>query len=245
MKVLCIVQARMGSERLPGKVMRQINGRPMITYTLERLKRSRYIDETVLATSDSRSDREMAEYLKQQGYHVFCGSECNVLERYVQAAKAYGGDIIIRITGDCPCIDPVILDHILTFYHLNAYDYVGVDTIHRQFVRGLDVEVFSMDSLLRTWEEVGKRDGYGPEKEHVTYFMYHHPELFRIHLMKAPEGMNRDYRLCVDTAEDFEVISRIYRHFEDEYVSARDIIAYLDQHPQVASLNREIMQKGV
>ena len=141
MKIICIVQARMGSERLPGKVMRPILGKPMIAYTLERLKKSRYIDEVVLATSVKDTENEMVEYLESQNYQVFRGSEDYVLERYVDAVKKFGGDIVIRITGDCPLIDPVMVDQIITYYLANDFDYVGVDTMGGNYIRGFDVEM--------------------------------------------------------------------------------------------------------
>ena len=146
MKILCIIQARMGSERLKGKVMKTVLGKPMITYTLNRTMKSRYIDQVVLATSDQETENPMVDYLTNEGYHVFRGSENNVLSRYVETKNAFGGDIIIRITGDCPCIDPVVIDQIITYFLAHEFDYVRVD-VPDSFIRGFDVEIFTGKAL--------------------------------------------------------------------------------------------------
>lgn len=244
MKIICIVQARMGSERLPGKVMKDIMGKPMITYILDRLKRSRYVDEVILATSDKISEEPLVQYLTKRKYIVFRGDECNVLDRYAQAAKVYGGDVIIRVTGDCPLIDPVMLDHVITYYLSNEYDYVGVDTPNKNFIRGFDMEVFSKEALMKAYELTKRLDTGCPEKEHVTYFIYKHPELFSIYHMKASKLLHKNYRLCVDTPEDLELIRRIYEYFEDPYVTAKKVIAYLDENPAIAEINQEVIQRS-
>ena len=245
MKILCIVQARMGSERLPGKVMRPILGKPMIAYTLERLKKSRYIDEVVLATSVKDTENEMVEYLDSQNYQVFRGSEDYVLERYVDAVKQFGGDIVMRITGDCPLIDPVMVDQIITYYLANDFDYVGVDTMNGNYIRGFDVEIFTREALMKAYEDTKEIEGISPEKEHVTYYIYQHAELFKIDQLKASDYYRKNYRLCVDTPEDFALISNIYEHFQDTYVSAKDVIRYLDENPQIGRMNQDIKQKHV
>ena len=245
MKIICIVQARMGSERLPGKVMRPILGKPMIAYTLERLKKSRYIDEVVLATSVKDTENEMVEYLESQNYQVFRGSEDYVLERYVDAVKKFGGDIVIRITGDCPLIDPVMVDQIITYYLANDFDYVGVDTMGGNYIRGFDVEIFTREALMKAYEETKEIERISPEKEHVTYYIYQHAERFKIDQLKASDYYRKNYRLCVDTPEDFALISNIYEHFQDTYVSAKEVIRYLDENPQIGRMNQGIKQKHV
>jgi spore coat polysaccharide biosynthesis protein SpsF len=245
MKILCIVQARMGSERLPGKVMKDVLGSPMITYTLDRLKRSRYVDEIVLATSDKNMEEPMVDFLMNHGYKVFRGSENNVLKRYIDAIHEFGGDIIIRVTGDCPFIDPVLLDHVVSGYLSSNYDYVGVDIQNGNYIRGLDVEVFSRESLERVYAIVKDEEEKSPYKEHVTYYMYKHPEEFNIYQLQAAPFHRKDYRLCVDTLEDFKLVTHIYEYFQDKYVSIAEVIEYLDKHPEVAGINREIRQKNV
>lgn len=245
MKILCIVQARMGSERLPGKVMREVLGFPMITYTLDRVKQSKYIDEVVLATSNKPTEEPLVSYLTKNNYNIFRGSENDVLNRYIDAAKEYGGDIIVRVTGDCPLIDPAMLDHVITCYLTSNYDYVGVDTFHKKFIRGLDVEVFSVESLKRVYDIVKNEKVNSPYKEHVTCYMYQHPQEFSIYQLQAPESHQKDYRLCVDTKEDFELITRIYQEVKDKYISIAKVIKYLDEHPEIAAINQEIEQKHI
>ncbi|NRT73712.1 cytidylyltransferase domain-containing protein [Clostridium beijerinckii] len=217
MKVLCIVQARMGSERLPGKVMKEINGQPMISYTLNSLKKSRYIDEIVLATSTLEINNPLAEYVESINFNVFRGDEDNVLERYKLASDKYYGDVIIRVTGDCPLIDPIIVDHVVTKFLMYDYDYVRVD-VPDSFQRGFDVEVFSKEVLNKVYDKVCSRENVSREeykifKEHVTYYIYTHKDEFKVGYIKGEDKYfeNKDINLSVDTKEDFERIKQILK----------------------------------
>lgn len=250
-KIICIVQARMGSERLQGKVIKPIMGKPMVIYTLDRLKRSKYIDKLVLATSTLERENPLVKVCKEFGYEVFRGSEDDVLDRYKSAADIYGSgedDVIIRATGDCPLIDSVIVDNVITKFLYNNYDYVRVD-VPGTFVRGFDVEIFSKIALDKVFELVHNQNAETNEfdmyKEHVTLYMYRHPESFKIGYVKGSEFYTKDYRLCVDTEEDFNLISKIYDHFKDEFVSSKSIISYLDKNKDIAVLNSDIHQKQV
>jgi spore coat polysaccharide biosynthesis protein SpsF len=215
MKVLCIVQARMGSERLPGKVMKEINGQHMISYTLNSLKKSKYIDEIVLATSTMEINDPLAEYVQSINFNVFRGeNEDNVLERYKLVADKYDGDIIIRVTGDCPLINPIIVDHVVTKFLIYDYDYVRLD-VPDTFQRGFDVEVFSKEALDKVYSKVCSKDNiekeeYKPFREHVTYYIYNHQDEFKVGYVKG-EGKyfeNRDVNLSVDTYEDLERVEK-------------------------------------
>lgn len=205
----------MGSERLPGKVMRKINGKPMISYTLNALKKSRYIDDVILATSTLKINDELAEYAKEAGFEVFRGSEDNVLKRYKDVADKYNGDVIIRVTGDCPLINPVIVDNVITKYLMYDYDYVRLD-VPDTFARGFDTEVFSKKSLDKVYdivccEENINRDEFQPFREHVTYYIYNHKDQFKVGVVKG-EGKyfkNRDINYSVDRIEDFERVKEI------------------------------------
>jgi len=232
MKVLCIVQARMGSERLPGKVIKPILGKPMILYTLDRLKRSKYVDEIVLATSISEKEEPLVQVVRQEGYNIFRGEENNVLKRYVDAYKKFGGDVIVRVTGDCPLIDPQIVDNVISHYLMYDYDYVRLD-VPDTFIRGFDVEVFSAEALERTYDEVSKSNEE-QYMEHVTLYMYRNKDKFKIGYVKGDKLYNKNYRLCVDTPQDFEVVKRICEHFEDEYVRARDIVEFLVNSTEIS-----------
>lgn len=240
MKVLAIVQARMGSERLPGKVIKPILNKPMIIHTLDRLKKSKYIDDIVLATSDLDKDAVLVDTVKNYGYKVFRGSENDVLERYKTAADQYSGDIIIRVTGDCPLIDPIIVDNVVTYFLTNTFDYVRLD-VPDTFIRGFDVEIFSKEALNRTFHQAKEE----MHREHVTLYMYNHPEAFKIGYVKGSCFYNKDYRLCVDTESDFKVVNTIYQYFKDEYVSSRDVVKFLEENKDIAYINKEVIQKKV
>lgn len=218
MKVLCIVQARMGSERLPGKVMKEINGKPMISYTLSSLKKSKYIDEIVLATSTQEINDPLVQYVEKLNFKVFRGdNEDNVLERYKLVADEYGGDIIIRVTGDCPLINPIIVDHVITKFLMYNYDYdyVRLD-VPNTFQRGFDVEVFSKSALDKVYNKICSEDNinkeeYQPFREHVTYYIYNHQDEFRVGYVKG-EGVyfeSRDVNMSVDTEEDYQRVEKV------------------------------------
>lgn len=217
MKVLAIVQARMGSSRLPGKVLKEINGKPMISYTLEALKKSRYIDKIVLATSILEINDPLVKYVQSIGIDVFRGDEDNVLERYKMVADKYNGDIIIRITGDCPLINPVIVDNVITKYLMYDYDYVRLD-VPNTFVRGMDTEVFSKEALDKTYSIVCSQENinkieFDSFREHVTLYMYTHKEKFKIGYVKGEEKyyMNRGMNYSVDEEEDLTRVREILK----------------------------------
>jgi len=242
MKVLCIVQARMGSERLPGKVIKPILGKPMILYTLDRLKRSKYVDEIVLATSISEKEEPLVQVVRQEGYNIFRGEENNVLKRYVDAYKEFGGDVIVRVTGDCPLIDPQIVDNVISHYLMYDYDYVRLD-VPDTFIRGFDVEVFSAEALERTYDEVSKSNEE-QYMEHVTLYMYRNKDKFKIGYVKGDKLYNKNYRLCVDTTEDFEVVNKIYDFFKDEFVAAKSVVRFLNENKGLTKVNECIVQKS-
>ena len=236
--ITCIVQARMGSSRLPGKVLREVLGFPLILLTLKRLEKSREIDKLILATSDKVSDNPLHEIVKGEGFEVFRGDEENVLKRYRDCVLEHGGDIVVRVTGDCPLIDPDIVDNVISHYKMYDYDYVRLD-VPDTFIRGFDVEVFSREALDKAFE-LAKEDR---DFEHVTAYMYHHPELFSIGKVRGESLFNKSYRLCVDTIEDFQLISKVYEHFEDIYVTAKEAVKFLDENPEIAAINSEVRQK--
>ena len=213
-KILCIVQARMGSKRLPGKVMKELHGHPMIYHTLMNLKKSRYIDQIVLATSTLEKDNILAEYVERLGFEVFRGSESNVLERYKHVADKYNGDIIVRVTGDCPLINPIISDNVITKYLMYDYDYVRLD-VPNTFQRGFDTEVFSKESLDKVYKVVcGKeninKSEYECYREHVTYYIYNHKDEFNTSIVIGEEEYlrDKDINLSVDTINDFEIVQK-------------------------------------
>ncbi|TCT14036.1 spore coat polysaccharide biosynthesis protein SpsF [Natranaerovirga pectinivora] len=236
--VICIVQARTGSTRLKGKVLKKILDIPMILITLKRLENARYIDKLILATSDKEEDDNLYNIVKGEGYIVFRGDENNVLQRFVNCIDVYGGNTIIRITGDCPLIDPDIVDYVASYYKMHCYEYVRLD-VPNSFIRGFDVEIFSREALLKTYE-LSSQDKH---KEHVTLFMYNNPQYFNLGTIKGNDFYSKDYRLCVDTAEDFKLVEIIFSKFNNIFVSSREVVQFLDSNLNIAKMNQNVIQK--
>ena len=241
--VICIIQARMGSERLPGKVIKEIKGIPMIVHILNRLNQSSKIEKTIVATSTNSENDQLVEIVENAGGTIFRGSEDDVLKRYVDAAEQFEGEYIIRVTGDCPLISAEVIDTLIDKFLEAKVDYMRVD-VPNTFARGFDAEIFTKEALIKAHKEATE----ARYREHVTLYMYEHPEEFTIEKMEAEESWNRpNYRLCVDTKEDFEVVEKIYDALYDDnpHFTIDDIILYLDNCSEVANINQAIIQKDV
>lgn len=235
--ILVIIQARMSSSRLPGKVMKKIIGRPMIFYLLQRLKSSQKINQIVVATSKKRADDPLAKYIKSQKVDVFRGSEDDVLARFYQAAKEYKAEHIVRITADCPLLDPKILDKLIAFYFQTKADYARLSEF---FAEGLDCEVISFKALKTAF----KKAKLASEREHVSLYLHNHAKDFkRVKLAnKIDDGK---YRITVDEPEDFEVVAAIFKALykkSSPLFGFDQIKKFLDQHPQIMAKNMEIMR---
>lgn len=241
MKVTAIVQARMGSTRLPGKVMLTLQDKTMLGHVITRLQRSRCLNDIVVATSNLTRDLSIVEEAKRYHAQVFAGSEQNVLERYVQAARAFPTDLIVRITADCPLIDPGILDEMIDQFtnEAIAFDYMS-NTLMRSFPRGLDVEIFTTKALETAFLHAVHAD----EQEHVTPYLYRHPEQFRLGLYANPIDYSA-YRWTLDTVSDWRFIQEVYRHLypHNPAFSWKDILALLTQKPELAKINADVQQK--
>lgn len=239
MEVVCIVQARMGSTRLPGKVLMPILGKSMLWWDLHRVQGARRLDAVVVATTTNPTDDELAEFCRQQGWNVVRGSEEDVLDRYYQAARQYDAAHIVRITSDCPLIDPHVVDYVVTSY-LSAYpqpDYAS-NFLERTYPRGLDTEIFSMAALETAW-----RNAQAPsEREHVTPYIWRNPNLFRLRSVTNSQNQSA-HRWTVDTPEDMELVQRIYGYFGHGDFRWQDVLALLDEHPEWVEINRGIEQK--
>lgn len=236
MKTVAIIQARMGSTRFPNKVMKEINGKPLISLLIERLSLSREIDQIVLATSVDLKNDALAEFIQNLGISVFRGSETNVLERYYQAAKASSADIVIRITGDCPLIDPTLVDQVITKFKASDVDYCS-NTDGLMFPDGLDTEVFSFDVLQKAYTEA-KADR---EKEHVTPYIREHSSFKKTSIL--PDQDYSHYRWTVDEKEDFEVIKNVFLHFSPRIdFSWKEILDLQKKQPNLFSANQHLIR---
>ena len=238
-----IVQARMNSSRLPGKVMRSILGQPMLKLQLNRIRQANNLDLLVVATTTQTQDESIARLARKLNILVFRGSQDNVLDRYYQAVQTYQAGTIIRLTADCPLIDPQIIDQAITIFRSKKYDFV-TNTLVDTFPRGMDVEVFSSQTLQSIW-----RQATSPyDREHVTTYVLSHPDKFHIYNLKATAELKRpNLRLTVDEEPDFVLVKNIYKalYRSDPSFSLRDIIKFLDKHPQLKQLNQDIRQKPI
>lgn len=243
MNVVCIVQARMTSTRLPGKVLKEVLGKPLLEYEIERLQQCRSLNKIVVATTVLPSDDAVVTLCDKLGVNVFRGSEEDVLSRYAQAAKIYQADVVVRVTADCPLIDPAVVDLVVQTYlgSEGKYDYVS-NTLERTYPRGLDVEVFSAKALqLAQANSVNKE-----EREHVTVYIYRRPQEFSVYQVK--EGTdNSNQRWTVDTPEDFQLIEKILQALypDNRQFSMQDVLGFLRENPQLMALNAHIEQKEV
>jgi spore coat polysaccharide biosynthesis protein SpsF len=227
--MLAILQARMSSARLPGKVLKPILGRPMLARQIERIRDSREISELVVATSNRASDDAIENLCRELCVRCYRGSLDDVLDRFYQAAKPYAPEAVVRLTGDCPLIDPDVIDRTIGFYLSGDYDYVS-NVLQPSFPDGLDVEVCRFSALARAWREAGLKS----QREHVTLFLYQHPELFRAGSYQ--ETPDRSH-LCwtVDEAVDLEVVRTIYSALypDNPRFRMRDILQLLESHPEL------------
>lgn len=236
--ICAIIQARMSSARLPGKVLLPINGRPMLSYMIERVKQARRIDKVVLATSSDRSDDGIAEFCREERVLCYRGNLDDVLDRYYQAAKLSEGDVIVRLTGDCPLIDPQMIDAVVGFFVNGQYDYVGNSTPPNATVPdGMDVEVFSFAKLEQAWQEAQKPS----DREHVTFYFWKNPQLFKVGRYDLPENLAR-YRLTVDYPEDFALVRRIFTELypRNAGFGLPDIVQFLAGNPSLQQMNNAI-----
>lgn len=241
MRVAVIVQARMGSTRLPGKVLKPVLGKPLLTYQLERLRRCRTASTIVLATSTLPGDDALAGWAKDNGVICVRGSESDVLGRFRAAAAAVDAEVVVRVTGDCPLIDPGVLDDTVDlFMKAGAKGYGSNCNPRRTFPRGLDVEVFSRAAL----EEAAAQAEAPAEREHVTPYLINRPERFPplLHTSGEPLG---GLRWTVDAPEDFELVRRVLEALypANPAFGWREALELLKRHPDWAALNAHVEQK--
>jgi spore coat polysaccharide biosynthesis protein SpsF len=243
MKTVATIEARMTSSRLLGKVMLPILGRPMLELLIERLKRARWIDRIIVATTENSTDDVVEALTRRLGIGCFRGSEEDVLDRVLRAALSEDADIIVEITGDCPLIDPGVIDRLVEIYQSNSFDYVS-NTLKTTFPNGLDTQVFS----TRVLQEVSDFTQDPADREHVSLYIYEHPERYSLHNVES--GLSEKYwdmRLTVDTIEDFQLITKIYERLypSNPAFNLQDIVDLLEREPELMEINREIRQKPV
>lgn len=240
MRTLALVQARMGSTRLPEKVLQDIGGKTMLARVLERAQRSRLLDGVAVATTTESEDDAIVEECRRLGVPVSRGSAEDVLDRYRHAAETFEADPVVRITSDCPLLDPEVLDDIVALFRTERPDYASNVTA-RSFPQGLDVEVFRRSAL-----ETAAREATKPyERAHVTPFIYQHPDRFQLALLRADADYSGQ-RWTVDTAEDLAFVRAIYARLgAGGRFGWRAVLDLLAREPQLADLNRHVRQKAL
>ena len=234
--IIVIVQARSSSVRLPGKVLKQILGKSMILHELERLQYSKRIDKIVLATSQDKSDDELAKIVVASGVEVYRGSLNDVLDRYYQCAQIYQPEHVVRITGDCPVIDWRVVDAVIEKHLEEGNDYT-VTT--ERFPDGLDTEIFRFSALERAWKEAHLPS----EREHVTQYFRKHGEVFKLGKVDCKENL-KAMRWTVDKPQDFEFIRQVYEELygQNKDFSMQDILRLLDRKPEMVTINQGIQR---
>ncbi|ENK0555901.1 glycosyltransferase family protein [Clostridium botulinum] len=243
MKIGAIIQARMGSTRLPGKAMLNLCGKTVLDHVIERVKQSEYIDDIIIASTSSQKDDLIINQAKKNKVKYFRGSEENVLSRYYYSSLENQLDVIVRITSDCPCIDSFVTDDIIKFFIRNKYDLVtngGSDLSNRTYPRGLDVEVFSFEVLQDAF--VNGKEKY--QQEHVTPYIYENYK--NIYYYKNDIDYSK-YRWTLDTEEDWILVKEVYKELyngkHDFYF--RDIINLFCERPELSEINEHIEQKKI
>jgi len=240
-KVAAIIQARMGSTRLPGKVLKKVLDKTLLEYQIERVKRAKTIDEIIIATTTKESDDPIVHLCQQLSIPYYRGSEEDVLSRYYEAATTFGVDVIVRLTSDCPIIDPNVIDKVVEQYldNRDRYDYVS-NTLTRTYPRGMDTEVVSYEVLKRAHEEARELT----YREHVTAYIYHHPDQFRLCNVSNEKDESK-HRWTVDTEEDFLLIKNILETLYplNPLFTLEDVIQILLDKPEWVEINAHIEQK--
>ncbi len=234
-----IVQARMTSARLPGKVLMDLAGRPLLQRELERLQRCERADEIVLAVTTNDDDDELVALAGRLGVRWHRGSEHDVLARYLGAAREASADLVVRVTADCPLIDPGETDAVIGALESERADYAS-NILERTLPRGLDTEALWRDAL----ERMGRLATSRPAREHVTWFCRsERPDLFELRSVQSPLDA-ADLRWTVDTAEDLELVRRLYADLglADAPLPAADVIAHVRAHPELAAVNAAVRQ---
>jgi spore coat polysaccharide biosynthesis protein SpsF len=234
--IAAIVQARMGSTRLPGKVMKPLCGKPILWHIITRISYSKQIEKIIIATTDKEEDKVIVKLAEEMGVAFYRGSSDDVLDRYYQAARKFNVDPVVRITADCPLIDPEIMDNIIDYYLKGDYDYVS-NGLKPTLPDGLDTEVFSFKSLEKVWAEAKKPS----EREHVTSYIYNHPELLKIHNYENDVDLS-GMRWVVDEEADYQFISEVYKNLykDGKIFYVKDIIRLLEEMPELLKLNKGI-----
>ncbi|MDD5431460.1 MAG: glycosyltransferase family protein [Candidatus Omnitrophica bacterium] len=238
MRTGAIIQARTGSTRLPSKVLLRILDKSILEYVVERVRHSKHIDTVIVATTDNNEDLEIAELMKGISVSVFRGSENDVLDRYYKAASFFNIQNIVRITADCPLIDPFVIDCVIKRYFSVRADYCS-NILEHTFPDGEDVEVFSFKTLSTAWKEAK----LGSEREHVTPYIINNPGSFKLENVKSEVGLS-DKRWTLDRKEDYDFIKKVIENLYPTNPNFRmsDVLKFVRDNPECEDINKNIIR---
>jgi len=235
MKTVAIIQARMGSSRFPGKMMQLINNKPIIWYVIDSVKQVKLIDKIVLASTKNKEDQILLEKAKEYGIGGFAGNENDVLDRYYQCAKKFRADIILRVTGDCPLVDPEVIEKVIKMFQDNECDYCS-NTLPPTYPDGLDVEVFSFKTLETAWKESKTQK----DREHVTSYIRVGENEKKFKKLNLENGEDLSHiRLTLDQKEDFILIKKIFERINKNPIYLKDIIDLIKKDPELLQINNQ------
>ncbi|MFA6279121.1 MAG: glycosyltransferase family protein [Candidatus Paceibacterota bacterium] len=233
--ITAIIQARMSSTRLQNKVLLPLGDTTVLGHTVRQVKKAKKIERVIVATSTGKDDDQIEAYCKENGIEVSHGSLTDVLDRYYQTAVVCGSKHIARMTADCPLIDPAVIDRVATEYEKGECDYISTGRIISTFPDGMDTEIFSFKALEVAWKEAKLPS----EREHVTPFIWNHPERFRVIEVRNDRDLS-SVRLTLDEDFDYQVIREIVQNVPD--LSLESIVRYIEKHPEIAKINGSIVR---
>lgn len=242
-RIVGIIEARMRSTRLPGKVMKPILGEPMLYRMIERLRHCHFLDDIWIATTEHESCKPIVDLADRIGVGCFEGSENDVLDRVLKTAKIAEADIIVELTGDCPLLDPIVVDRVVDAFLSNNVDYCS-NALQDDYSGGMDVQVFPIKIL----EEVATLTTDPVDREHVSLYIYEHPD--RYNILDIKDDLSSDLkgiRLTVDTEADFQLVSNVFEELysKDQFFNLEDIFRLFDQKPELRHINEHIHQKNI
>lgn len=233
---LLIIQARMGSSRLPGKVLMKVDDKPLLKFMIDRVRKSKLVDKIIIATTEDPKDDPIAMFCKENSIDFYRGSENDVLDRFYQAAKLYNPETVIRLTADCPLVDPEFIDKTIELYNNNNVDYAAntVPPEKKKYPDGSDVEVFKFSALKRAWEESTDPK----DREHVTFYFWKHGKNFTTAMLDNEYNWGK-YRITIDYKEDFIVVEKIIQQLKKQGKegSTSEIIELLQNNPEIENIN--------
>lgn len=242
MTVVATIEARMTSKRLPGKVLAESMGFTMLERLVARLRSVSNVDEVVIATTTNTEDDTLVELASKLGVKFFRGSEDNVFDRVIQAAILAKADTVVEITGDCPLLDPVLVEQMVEIFRFNSCDYLS-NCEFPSFPAGMEIQVVSLDALKKSYEMTNSV----LDREHVTLHIRKNPEVFRQMHLIAPLGLRfPELSVTLDESADLEVIRAVIENLESSnpLFGCEDIVRFLNQNQNIAKLNKDVVRKG-